>query len=58
MVEYMARQKELSGASIQRLLKMRQRGGKQTPQEQRTVIEAIAARFGLKIRPLKVAPRA
>jgi hypothetical protein len=45
MVEFMARQKELSGASMKKLLST----GKQTPAEQRLVLEAMAARYGLKL---------
>ncbi len=45
LVEYMARQKELSAASVEHVL----RGShKQTPAEQRAAIATIQARYGLK----------
>lgn len=44
--EYMARQKELNGACMTKLL--RQRRGPQTVTEQRAVVASIAAHFGLK----------
>lgn len=53
LIEYMARQKELSGATIKKLLNT----GKQTPREQRQVMYQIAAMYGLNIekRPRQVA---
>jgi hypothetical protein len=55
LVEYMARQKEISGATIAKLL----RPTKQTPDQQRQIFHQIAAVYGLKIerRPMKVARR-
>lgn len=46
LTEYMARQKELSGASMTKLL--RQQRGPQTVAEQRAVVDSIRTHFNLK----------